>query len=177
MTSTVPTPTSDFVTQEYSTVRAPRDREQLYRDTYRGFGWQVVSVTTPIGQPRSVDLSLTRDRRVRNRPMVLELQRTAEAGLLGIAKAEHSVDAVPLAVAVGVGIAGSALLAASVFLLDGPSTVLSIVLGVLGLLGWALGLPLHRVARARRARRLRPIIDQRYDEVHAAAETAHALIS
>lgn len=177
MTSSAPTPASDFVTQEYSSVRVPRDREQLYRDTYRGFGWQVVGAETPLGQPRTVVLSLARDRQLKNRPMIVELQRTAEEALDGIARAERSLDAVPLAAAVGVGVLGSALLAASVFLLGGPLMTLSIALGVLGLIGWALGLPVHRIVQARRKKQLRPVLDRRYDEVHGAAESAHALLA
>ncbi len=168
---------TEFVAYEYTTVRADRDLESLYRDAYRNFGWTVDGYASNVPGTAAVTLKLRRDRRIKNRTLVLELQRTCQHALESISSLERSKSTTAMAVSLGTGIVGSALLAGSVFSLEADLTALSIVLGALGLLGWAAGYLAHGRVKAKRSAQVTPLIDQQYDVVHETGEQAVHLLS
>jgi hypothetical protein len=178
MTQTTPAAAAgDFVAYEYLTVRADRDLEPLYRDAYASFGWVVEGYASNVPGTPGVALKLKRDRRIKNRPMVLELQRRCEHALASIASLERSKSSTAMAVSLGTGILGSAFLAGSVFSLEADMTALSIVLGAIGLIGWVVGYLAHGRVKTRRTEQVAPLIDQQYDVVYETGEQAAHLLS
>ncbi|MFT4214606.1 MAG: hypothetical protein QM622_07505 [Microbacterium sp.] len=169
-----------FTAYEYASVRAPRDFESLYRDTYRAFGWTVEStepadpirVLTPGIPPTTITLKLKRDRNIRNRSVVHDLQRKADASLSAIVRLERSKTARAFAVAATIGIVGAAFLAGSVFLMNGGLIALSIVLGAVGLVGWVGGFLAYQGVAARRSAAVTPLIDREFDVLYETTEQA-----
>lgn len=129
----------------------------------------------PATSTSTSSLKLTRDRALRGRQVLGELQREAEGALLRIDALERSCSVRATAVAVVLGLVGAAFLAGSVFLLESGPPVVSIGLGVVGLGLWALARPAHRLSAARRAEQVAPLLDYQYDAVYDACERADAL--
>lgn len=165
-----------FIAYEYCTLRVDRDLESLYTDAYRAFGWRLEGYGPALPGTGPVSLKLKRDRRIPNRATVLELQRRCEGALQQIAALQRSARAVPLSAAIGVGVVGSGFLAGSVFALEAGAIPLSIVLGVIGLVGWLAGYLTHGWVRSRRTARLAPRIDAQYDVVYETGEQAARLL-
>jgi DNA-binding CsgD family transcriptional regulator len=78
-------PAAAPATYEYATIRAERDLESLYRDTYVSFGWTVEGYGQALPSTGAVNLKLKRPRHLKNRPEVVQLQRKAEQVLAEIA--------------------------------------------------------------------------------------------
>ncbi|MGC4154536.1 MAG: hypothetical protein QM628_15865 [Propionicimonas sp.] len=172
----------DYVAYEYLTVEADRDLELLYKDTYRNFGWMIEATTSGMlgggtPNPNTVTLKLKRDRRLRNRPLVNELQRKAENALDTIADLEKSRISTALATALGIGIVGSAFLAGSVFAIQADLWLLSLPLGAVGLLGWLTGWLAHGKVKARKTSQTAPLIDSQYEIVYDASDQAARLLA
>ncbi|MHC9043298.1 hypothetical protein ACYX8G_01870 [Microbacterium saperdae] len=174
-----------YVAYEYTSIRAPRALESLYQDTYRGFGWIVEStelagsirplpLTSPM-HPSSITLKLKRERGIRNRPLVQELQRKAEKSLAQIARLERSKTSTATSTAIGFGIVGSAFLAGSMFSMNSGLIALSIVLGAVGLLLWLGGFIAHNIVKNKRATQVAPLIDREHDILYDATVQASRL--
>ncbi len=175
MTEAPAAPTA--VTYEYATVRAERDLESLYRDTYAGFGWTIEGYGPAVPGAGAVTLKLKRVRHLKNRPQVVALQRKAEGALAEIVRLEKTKTTAAFAVSMVIGIVGTALLAGSVFAIDADRWGLSIPLGALGLLGWLAGYLTFGRVRARRTAAATPLIDRQYDVVYEASEEAAHLLA
>lgn len=179
----------DYVAYEYLTVQAGRDLESLYADTYRSFGWIVESASTGVlnagagilngNRPgvNTVTLRLKRDRRIRNRSLINELQRKAENALAEIQTLERSRTTTAVATALGIGIVGSAFLAGSIFAIEANLWLLSIPLGAIGLLGWLAGYLAHGRVKAKKTAQTAPLIDEQYELVYEASEQAARLLA
>jgi hypothetical protein len=88
-------------TYEYAAIRADRDLESLYRDTYVNFGWTVEGYGQALPSTGTVNLKLKRPRHLKNRPEVVQLQRKAEQALAEIAALEKSKTTSAFATSVG----------------------------------------------------------------------------
>ena len=164
----------DFVPYEYTTNRVDRELEPVYRDSYRNFGWIVDDTLTILAPDGSVTFTLKRDRRLRNRPMLQELQRRCDKALTAISAMERSKTTTATAAALALGVAGSVLLIGA--LLAG-SLVLSVPLLAVGLIAWVLGYFAHGLVRENRSDRLTPLIDDQYDVVYQTGEQASRLLA
>ena len=167
---------NEFVAYEYATVRAPRDLAPLYQDTYRSFGWTETNEAAAGQRPRTVELGLKRDRNIRARSAIAELERKAERALTNIGRLSSSPHTVAMTAAITIGLVGTAFVAGSVFALP-VSLVLSVVLGVIGLLGWAGGAAAYIAVRSRRAAKLAARVDDEYRVVYECSEQATRLLA
>lgn len=167
------------VTYEYTAIRAERDLESLYRDTYASFGWSIEGYGPALPNTGYVNLKLKRPRHLKNRPQVVELQRKAEHALTEIARLEKTKTTSAFASSMAVGIVGCAFLAGSVFAITGSHEHWgwSIPLGALGLLAWLAGYLTFGRVRARRTAIATPLIDHQYDVVYEACEQAAHLLA
>lgn len=167
--------TMNATTYEYRTVAAPADRVALTRDTYAAFGWTTDGAPTtgsPLGR---TTLSLKRDRHIKNRSMINELQRKAESALDEIDRLERSKTQKAMIVALAIGLVGTAFLAGSVFSYLAALWIPFVLLGALGLAGWAAPYIMYRRIESSQSRRVAPLIDQRYDTIYDASEQAQRL--
>lgn len=168
--------TDEVVVYEHTGLRVPRHLETVYRDTAPQFGWDIDAVETGAGISGHSTLRLKRDRRLRNRPMTLELERANRSALTAIDALERSRTSIPRTIAITIGIIGSAFLAGSIFLLEGDFLVASIALGTIGLLGWLAGWFSFNKSKSARAPKVDAAIDRQYDIVYDTAQRAAALL-
>lgn len=170
-------PSNAATTYEYRTVYIPSERAALTRDTYESFGW-VEDGSPSGGSPMgSKSLNLKRDRHIKSRSIINELQRKSEAALGDIDRLERSKTQKAQIVAFTIGIIGCAFLAGSVFSMQASLWIPFVLLGVIGLVGWALPYFVYKSIRESQTRRVAPLIDQRYDTIYDASEQAQRLLA
>ena len=154
---------------EYTTIRVERAKEPLHREVHESFGW-VLDRRVQAGE--TVTLELKRDGRIRNRPVVAELQRTAEEALASIERLERSKTATASVVAYSVGLAGAAFFAGAVFSFNAGLVPLFLYLGFHGVLCWVAPYFLHTRFRKRKTAKVAPLIDREYEVLREAAKRA-----
>jgi len=95
-----------------------------------------------------------------------------------IAALENSKSRTGLIYALTVGLIGTAFLAGSVFAVtaEPPLILLCVILGIPGLIGWALPYWLFKRLKGKRSAEVAPLIEQKYDEIHEICEKGNALI-
>lgn len=172
----VPAP-GDFVANEYTAVTAQCGLEAAYEDAYRNFGWIPDMRSTTPSRIGKTTLTFMRDRRIRNRDLVQELEQTCHRALDSIAALERSKDSRPAAAALGTGLLGSAVLASSVLALTSGLAPLAVVLGAVGFGGWALAYVVHDRTRRSHTRLVEARIRRQYEVVYATGEQASRLLS
>lgn len=173
MTSTT-APTIHF---DYASVRVPRGREGLYRDTYRAFGWVHDGVTVE-GSGRGADhLMLRRDAALAGRQELADLQRVTEDGLARLRALDARAAVLGRVVGYTLGGIGAVLLGISMFARLDEQLGLSWTLGVIGLVAWAAAPVLAPLARRRDARAAEPRRATQLAEIRAYAASAAALVA
>lgn len=166
-----------FGAYEYTSVRTEADRESLYRDTYRNFGWELDGRGHTSPGSDAVSLKFKRDRGIKNRADVVDLQRTCDRALDSVVKAERSVSSTAIAAAAALGVLGAGLLAGSIFALNADLTVMSIILGANGLFAWIAGYFAHGRVSARQSAKVSSVIESNYRIVAETGERAAALLT
>jgi len=167
MTSIAAAPqTEPAATFEYAVVSAPRAKESLYRDTYSNFGWTFEGYDQAATGRANVALRLKRDRRIKNRTLIQELQRTSETALDAIESLERSRTLIPSVVAYVIGIIGCVFLGGSVFALQGGAGLLSVILGAIGIAWWIAPLFTYIGMRVARTNKVAPRIAAQYQTIY-----------
>ena len=167
----------DYIGYEYKTVVVGSDKLSLYLDAYECFGW-VPDESAPAREFAGVvTLKLKRDRKILNKAELTRLGQHFEACMDEISALEHSKTRFASICAITVGVVGTAFLAGSVFAVtsEPPLIALCILLGVPGLVGWALPYCLFKHFSKKRTEKVTPLIEQKYDEIHGICEKGYAL--
>ena len=100
------------VMNEYLEVSVKPDLVQLCSDCYHALGWTIINSCSGIDTEK---LKLQRDRKIRNRVALCDLQRKCEDAFINIEKLERSKNTRAMALALGAGIVGTVLMASSTF--------------------------------------------------------------
>ena len=79
-------------------------------------------------------------------------------------------------VAFSIGLVGTAFLAGSVFAFLGGMIPLCIVLAVPGFVGWTLPYFLYNSTYSKKAAKVAPLIDKKYDEIYEVCQRANELL-
>ena len=175
MTENTSTQTAGFVAYEYTNVDIPREKAPLYADIYRSLGWTDDGHHDGTASAGHVTLTLKRNRDLAHRDVLHQLQKSMEQALHAIERLEASEHTRPTAGAMTVGLLGSVFMAGSVFSLLDDLTLLSIVLGVVGIGLWCVAYPTFRVLRSGRRAAVRAQLDREYDLIYDHAAKAHQL--
>jgi len=173
MTATIAEP----VTFEYRSFAVNPARASLARDTYASFGWFPDAPGTSVTPSLQVTLNMKRDRHIKNRPVIAELQRRAETALAAVDKLERRMTTKAMAVALTVGLVGAGLLAGSVFTFMAAIWAPFVILGVLGLACWVVPFFAYKAIRATTTATLTPLVNEQYDTIYDACEQAQQLLS
>jgi len=168
----------DYIGYDYKTVVVDSEKASMYLDAYENFGWipdDSVIVRQFIG---IVTLKLKRDRKILNKAELTRLQQHFEACLDEIGALEKSKIMNATIYSIAVGLIGTAFLAGSVFAVTHvpPMILLCILLGIPGLIGWALPYMLFKFFVKKRKAEITPLIEQKYDEIHEICAKGNALI-
>ncbi|MFT4262602.1 MAG: hypothetical protein QM572_04420 [Nocardioides sp.] len=180
------TSTDDRATREYTSVRVPRAIEALGCDTFRGFGWTIVSAEParpirllplmPAIRPNVATLRMSRESHSQHPLTLRSLQDKAEESLALIGRLERSKTFVPATVALVVFLIGCAQLAGSVFALGDDAQLLSAGLGAAGLAHWIGAGVAYLWVRRRRTESVAPKIARELDALEDRSRQARQLL-
>lgn len=163
-----------FLMNEYLEVTIKGSLVPLCSDCYRALGWTIVDTSSGVD---SIKIKLQRDRKIKHRVALCDLQRKCEIAFQAIERLENSKTTKALAVSLGVGLLGTAFMAGSVFAYLASLLTLSIFLAIPGFLGWGLPYFLYREVIKKSTDKINPLIDEKYDIIYEACEKASQLLS
>jgi len=168
----------DYIGYDYKSITVAGDKTSLYIDAYENFGW-IPDDSSPAGQFAGIaTLKLKRDRKILDKTELTRLQQHFEACMDEITVLENSKTQTATIYSIAAGLIGTAFLAGSVFAVTAapPMIFLCVVLGVPGIIGWILPYQLYKSITKKRESVIAPLVEQKYDEVHAICEKGNALI-
>jgi len=174
----------NFVGYEYKEVTAQSGQMSFLLDGYECFGWELDERQTesresknPSYQKKMV-LCLKRNRRIINKTELTRLQRNFEACVKEIEILEKSKTSGATIYALMTAITGTAFMAGSVFAITAqtPYVILSTLLAIPGFIGWITPYFLYRRIAGKRAEKLSPLIEQKYDEIYEICEKGNKLL-
>jgi hypothetical protein len=165
-----------FVGYEYKEVLTTRDMEGLYADSYPNFGWKLDGCTPSLIGLSVVNLKFKRDRKIRNKAELTRLQRQFDGFIAEIARMEKSKASSAFIAAFTVGLIGSAFMAGATFAFLGGLILPCIILAIPAFTGWILPYFLYSSAYAKKAAKVGPLIDKKYDEIYEICERANSLL-
>lgn len=164
---------SKIVMNDYLEVSVKPEFLPLCSDCYHALGWTIINSSTGID---SVKLKLQRDRKIKNRVALSDLQRKCEDAFISIEKLEHSKTTKAMTLALGVGIIGTVFLAGATFSYLAGLIPLCVVLAIPGFIGWGLPYFLYKKNVKESTDRVNPMIEQNYDIIYDACEKASHLL-
>lgn len=169
---------NDFNTYDYLKTVVQEDKMSLYMDGYESLGWKLDENMPPVKNTGKATLYFKRSRQIINKVELTRLQRHFESCMDEIIYLENSVQSVAAIVSISCGLAGCVCMAGSVFAVTAlpPRVVLCAVLAAPGFLLWFLSWYGYRVTKARRRKKVTPLIEAKYDEVGEVLEKGHKLL-
>ena len=169
----------DYIGYDYKTVITDSENTSMYLDAYENFGW-TPDDSMPANQFGSmVTIKLKRDRKILNKAELTRLQQHFEACMDEITTLEYSKTKMATVYSIVVGVIGTAFMAGSVMaiaLVEPPMILPCILLGIPGIIGWALPYYLFKRFSIKRAVEVIPLIEKKYDEIHDICEKGNSLI-
>jgi Flp pilus assembly protein TadB len=162
-----------FVINEYIEVTIRRELAPLCSDCYHALGWTITDSRAGID---TVALKLQRDRKIKNRSALSELQRKCEVAFGSIEKLEKSKASKATVISLSVGMAGTAFLAGAVFAYLASSIILCIILALPGFVGWALPVLLYKKYLKESTDKINPMIEKYYDIIYEACDKASQML-
>jgi hypothetical protein len=165
----------NFIGFEYMDVTVSRGMASLYADSYANFGYTLEGTAVPVGKYGAVTLKLKRDRKIKNKPELTRLQHRFDACVSEIETLERSKVIGASAAAYIIGVAGTALMAGSVFAWLGSMPVLSIILAVPAFAGWIVPYFCFVRLQSKKTAQVAPLIEKKYDEIYEVCERADSL--
>lgn len=168
----------NFVGYDYKTITTDKNHVSFYLDCYENFGWVPDNATSHESVTGITRLTLKRDRKIVNKMELTRLQRHFEDCLDKIRALEVAQTQMPTIIAIIVGLVGTAFLAGSVFAITAAPPViwLCVLLGIPGLIGWALPYFVFKWLALKKAEELAPLIEQKRDEIDEICEKGHRLL-
>jgi len=172
--SEIKTNENRLVMNEYLEVSVKSDLVQLCSDCYYALGWTIINSSSGID---AVKLKLQRDRKIKNRVALCDLQRKCEDAFINIEKLESAKNTKAMALALGVGIVGTVFMAGATFAYLAALIPLCVVLAIPGFIGWGLPYFLYKKNVKKSIDRVNPMIESNYDVIYEACEKASQLLA
>lgn len=169
---------NDFTAYEYKKVTVESNNASFYLDGYESFGWQQDENFPPKENSGKVVLYFKRSRKLVNRMELTRLQRNFEANLEEITALEQSKSSAATAWAVGIGMLGTAFMAAAVFAITAapPRVPLCIVLAIPAFAGWAAPSFVYRKIKHKKTQQVEPFIEAKREENYTLFEKGQSLL-
>ncbi len=166
-----------FIGYEYKDVTVKHNMESVYADGYANFGWALEGTSIPIQSIGSITMKFKRDRKIRNKAELSRLQRQFDACVAEIEALEQSKVIGASAVAYVTGIIGTAFMAGSVFAYLAGMLPFSIILAIPGFIGWIIPYFSYCAIHKKKADKVSPLVDAKYDEIYEVCEKANSLVN
>jgi len=167
----------NFIGYEYKDITVSNELESLYMDAYQNFGWILENRNSPIiGLGSFVTLKFKRDRKIRNKAELTRLQRQFSSCMKEIESMEKSKESNAFIASMSTGLVGAGFVTGAIFAYFGSMIVLCAIFALPGLVGVILPYFLHGSTYAKRAAKIAPLIEQKYDEIYEVCERANSLL-
>jgi len=170
---------SDFIGYEYLELTVDQAKVSMYLDGYENFGWQLDENFGNVSVSGKATLHLRRNRKILNKMELTRLQRNFEASMEEIDSLERSKLAMPQIISLTIGIIGTAFMAGSVFAVTAtpPIIWLCILCAIPGFIGWFLPYFTYKKLVGKRLAIVKPLIEQKYDELYELCEKGNELLN
>lgn len=135
-----------YVAYEYKSINVKSDLEPMYIDYYENFGWNVINnekkdyYINSNPNPNVVNIKFKRNRKIKNREKLNELQNKCEKAFLMVDKLEKQPSSQGTINSLTVAFIGTIFMAISVFAISGEKLYIVpfLIGGALGIIGWIL---------------------------------------
>lgn len=156
----------DYVGYDYYSISVDKQKISMYIDYYESFGWTLDDEIYKENISKG-DLHFKRERKIMNKVELTRLQRQLEDCLNQIGSLEKSVNERASIISITIGLIGTAFIAGSVFAVTAPHPMLGwmMILAIPGFICWVLPFYLFRWIKKKRAKKIRPFIEEKYDEI------------
>lgn len=198
--------TKGFVGYEYKTVRAPRQMEAMWRDSMCSFGWTLEKsvpaivkhawgplrvILVPLAllpglgigkrlrdQPSETEVEMTfkRDRNIREKAELDQLEKKFESCARGIESLEHAKTFNAKIGAYLIGFLGVVFMALSMFVYLAGALPLAIVLAVPGLIGWVSSYFAYQKLKMKKLEAINPEIEKQHESIYNVCRAASMLL-
>jgi len=162
-----------FIMNEYLEVNVKPNLVSLCSDCYHALGWTIVNTSNRID---SVTLRMQRDRKIKNRVALCDLQRKCEDAFITIEKLEKSKTTNPMAASLSLGLIGTIFVAGSVFAYLASLILVCVILAIPGFAIWGSAYFVYYKLLKKSKDTINPMIDQNYDLIYEACEKAIHLL-
>lgn len=180
--------TREFVAYEYMSINVRADKEPLYVDCYENFGWELINNTALVDSndyyinnstngSRHVNLKFKRDRKIKNKLELMNLQRKMEFSLEEINRLEKQPETLGIIWSLAIGLVGTIFMAGSVFAItaNNPLYVVCVICGILGFIGWGFGYYMYLKVKKEKRRENTSLIEEQYNTLYDSCEQAKKL--
>lgn len=179
-----------YVGYEYMEIKADSRKASMYTDAYENFGWErdenlnisfrqnVYSKTGMPQEGENILLRFKRDRKILNKTELTRLQRNFEDCMNQIDELEKSKTGTAMIVSISTGVIGTMFMAGSTFAVTAPTPViwLCVLLAIPGFAGWILPYFLYKKIVSKRIEIVKPLIEDKYDEIYEICEKGSGLL-
>jgi len=162
-----------FIMNEYIDVSVNQNLVKLCSDCYKELGWEVINTSSTAA---CVTIKMQRDRKIKNRAALCDLQRKCEGAFTSIEKLEKSKTSKAMFMSLGLGIVGTAFMTGSVFAYLASMITLCIVLALPAFIGWSLPYFLYKKIWNETSTKANVMIDHNYDVIYNLCEKASHLL-
>jgi len=162
-----------FMMNEYIDVNVNQKLVQLCCDCYKELGWTIINTSNSMD---SIKMKMQRDRKIKNRAALCDLQRKCESAFTSIEKLERTKTLKAMAMSLGIGIVGTAFMAGSVFAYLAAMIPLCVLLAIPAFVGWALPYFIYKKIFIETSAKVSVMIDHNYDVIYDSCEKARHLI-
>jgi len=162
-----------FIMNEYIDVNVKQNLVKLCCDCYKELGWDVINTSSSVD---SVTMKMQRNRKIKNRAALCDLQRKCEQSFTSIEKLEKAKTGKAMGISLGIGIVGTAFMAGSVFAYLASMIALCIILAIPAFIGWALPYFLYKKIYNETSTKVNIMIDHNYDVIYNSCEKASHLL-
>jgi len=164
---------SKFIMNEYIDVNVKQKLVQLCSDCYKELGWTIINTSSSMD---SITMKMQRDRKIKNRAALCDLQRKCEGAFTAIEKLETTKTLKAMAISLGIGIVGTSFMAGSVFAYLASMIPLCIILAIPAFIGWALPYFFYKKIFIETSAKVNIMIDHNYDVIYESCEKARYLL-
>jgi len=158
--------------KEYIDVNVNQNLVQLCSDCYKELGWDIINASSAVN---SVSIKMQRDRKIKNRAALCDLQRKCEEAFSSIEKLERTKTSKAMGMSLGIGIVGTAFMAGSVFAYLASMILFSIILAIPAFIGWTLPYFFYKKIYKETSTKVNVMIEHNYDVIYDSCKKANYL--
>lgn len=162
----------DYLTREVDVKEAAR-----VMDYYESLGWEIVDSREHSGFPGKCDLNFKRDRKIKNKDVLMRLQTKLDDTLEGVKVLEKRKKEAAFVVALIIGVLGALVFGIGMCMcMLGSAQNMMIggsIVGVAGIAVCAVNYPIYKRIVAKTSAKVDPLIAKKQDEIASICEDAH----